>query len=155
MWTRLSSNSVLSVVVVWHVRPLSYFMDYGKQFQYVWALLPSSLSSDAPDLLSRDISFQFRWFTWDFSGFRNSLLCGNPGIRHACFGLHSSLHASNVLHCGIYSRCHVNMNFRRLKNITRIVENIPKTVLGFHTFVMNKAPYDATAFKFPLCSDFI
>ena len=46
--------------------------------------------------------------------------------------------------------------FRRLKDITRIVENIPKTVLGFHPFVTNKALYDATAFKFPLsCCDFI
>ena len=45
---------------------------------------------------------------------------------------------------------------RRLKDITRIVENIPKTVLGFHPFVTNKTLYDAAAFKFPLsCSDFI
>ena len=36
--------------------------------------------------------------------------CGNRGIRHACFGLHYSLHASNVLQYGIYSKCHVNLN---------------------------------------------
>jgi hypothetical protein len=46
--------------------------------------------------------------------------------------------------------------FRRFKDITQIVENIPKTILGFHPFVTNKALYDATAFKFPLpCSDFV
>ena len=38
--------------------------------------------------------------------------CGNPRIRHACFGLPSSLHTSNVLQYGVYSKCHVNLNLR-------------------------------------------
>jgi len=37
-----------------------------------------------------------------------------------------------------------------LKDISRIVENIPKTVLGCRPFVTNRALYDANAFKFPL-----
>jgi hypothetical protein len=58
--------------------------------------------------------------------------CGNPGIRHACFGLHSSLHTGNVLQYEVYSKRNLILNFfRKFKDITRIVENSPKLFWDF------------------------